>query len=312
MKFESYLQKKHLSVITIQLYTSRVCYYQSFCKEQFGWWPQELLPEHVQSFLIYLQGKAFGRNATGLRPETINAYLAALKQYNYYLIQEGVQSDLIITEELQQHVQKRRRSPVQFNASEVNRFLQTILQNKDREKKYRHRDYALANLLALAGLRISEALDLEMKDVIFESNEIVVRKGKGTKYRTALMNEELKQMMRRYVKQTRPLFPNKSEAFFCNRSGKKLHRKTVNRAFTVYSREAALQRDLSPHDLRHHFCSMAIRRGLGIHEVAGLVGHESIQTTMLYTHPTRQELITKLNQMTQREREANVYGSTDE
>lgn len=82
---------------------------------------------------------------------------------------------------------------------------------------------------------------------------------------------------------------------FISNRGKQLDRTTVNKIFKTYSEK--LQKDITPHDLRHYFCSHPISKGMSVHEVANQAGHNNIHTTLLYTNPRKQDLINKMNQL---------------
>jgi integrase/recombinase XerD len=84
--------------------------------------------------------------------------------------------------------------------------------------------------------------------------------------------------------------------FVSNRS-QQLSRITVFKSFQKYSKLADTQPVISPHDLRHFFCSNALEKGLNVHEVASIAGHSNIHTTLLYTNPNRKAMLDKLNQL---------------
>ncbi|MEH7276545.1 site-specific integrase, partial [Neobacillus vireti] len=75
----------------------------------------------------------------------------------------------------------------------------------------------------------------------------------------------------------------------------KLNRTVINKLFINYSEQ--LGKDITPHDLRHFFCSHAISKGMSVHEVANQAGHSNIHTTLLYTNPSKSEIINKMNQL---------------
>jgi integrase/recombinase XerD len=161
------------------------------------------------------------------------------------------------------------------------------------------RDYALVNLLAYTGLRISEALSLVIHDLYLKSQELLVRDGKGKKSRTVFLSDKVVRLLRDYLKQERSkyrLAEGSSYVFVSNRS-QQLSRITVFKSFRKYSKLANIQLSISPHDLRHFFCSNALEKGLNVHEMASIAGHSNIHTTLLYTNPSRKAMLDKLNQL---------------
>jgi len=189
-------------------------------------------------------------------------------------------------------VQNQFTSPAQFEGKEINKFLQAIL------KEENHRNYALVILLANTGLRISEALNICINtDLFFESKELIIREGKGDKQRTVLLNEKVISALRDYFIEREDSKYKNSPYLFVSNKGEQLNRITVNNIFTKYSQIAGMVNTITPHDLRHYFCSYALESGFDVHEVAYIAGHSNIQTTLLYTNPSRQKMLDKLNRL---------------
>ena len=148
------------------------------------------------------------------------------------------------------------------------------------------RDYAIVTILAYAGLRISECLALTPEDVSLTAKEITVRCGKGDKTRVVFIGDKVVNAVREYLK-NRP--DTNSPYLFLSRRGGALTRGQVNRIFNSYSDT------ITPHTLRHFFCSAAIEAGYSINEVANQAGHSNVHTTLLYTNPTREKMKEKAN-----------------
>lgn len=148
------------------------------------------------------------------------------------------------------------------------------------------RDYAIVTVLAYAGLRISECLDLYPEDVSLAGNEISVRHGKGNKARIVFIGDKVINAIREYLKER----PNTGSPYlFISRRGERLSRGQVNRIFNAHSDT------ITPHMLRHFFCSEALEVGYSINEVANQAGHSNVHTTLLYTNPTREKMKEKAN-----------------
>ena len=124
------------------------------------------------------------------------------------------------------------------------------------------------------------------------SREILIVDGKGDKSRTVFMGEKVKIALHSWLRERKEKGIDCEFLFPSNRN-KRLDRSVVNRLFNTYS--AKIGKDITPHDLRHFFCSNAIEKGMSIHEVANQAGHSNIHTTMLYTNPTKKEMLEKMN-----------------
>ncbi|ALX47809.1 tyrosine-type recombinase/integrase [Lentibacillus amyloliquefaciens] len=156
------------------------------------------------------------------------------------------------------------------------------------------RYYALATIFTYAGLRLSEALDSHLHDVHLVTREIVVRNGKGDKTRIVYMSEKIRIALQSWLKE------RKEKGIDCNylfpsNQNQQLDRTVVNTAFQRYSK--IVGKKITPHVLRHFFCSNAINKGMSIYEVANQAGHSNIHTTLLYTNPTKTEMLDKMDQL---------------
>lgn len=148
----------------------------------------------------------------------------------------------------------------------------------------RLRDIALAELLYGAGLRISEALGLDVTHVS-PRDEAVRVLGKGSKERLAPLGDPARQALAAYL-QLRPLLDkgNSEKALFLGAQGKRLQRRQANRIIAALAAEAGLPQNVSPHMLRHSFATHLLQGGADLRSVQELLGHARLSTTQRYTH----------------------------
>jgi site-specific recombinase XerD len=158
------------------------------------------------------------------------------------------------------------------------------------------RDYALYRLLALAGLRINEAVMLDVKDCRFdlgEQGKAHVRFGKGSrgsgyKSRWVPMLDGLDQLLHWYLDHVRPLFTaTKEGALFLAENGERVNRDTVRAGLARRQKALGLTPEemFTPHQLRHAFASTLTERGVDLLTLKELLGHVEISTTFTYTTP---------------------------
>jgi site-specific recombinase XerD len=161
--------------------------------------------------------------------------------------------------------------PTVLSASEVHAFLQAL----------RHPLYwAIAMVLYGAGLRIEEALSLEVGDVDGERGVLRVRHGKGDRAREAKLSPTLYQALREYWARERPLHPY---LFASRRTGRPPTQAAVRSAFAAAGEQAGITKPVRPHVLRHSFATHLLDAGTDVRVIQTLLGHESLQTTMRYT-----------------------------
>lgn len=275
-KFCGFLVERGRAENTISSYRQSVGDYMKWYEATFGEPMTQLYRINVLDYISYL------RNVKRLTNRSINAKLSALQSFNDYMIEEGAQTDIVLTEKDHLKVQIGYANPSTVSRDQVEAFRQRILVESG------VRDYAIATILAYAGLRISECLDLYPEDVSLVAKEITVRHGKNGKSRVVYIGDKVINAVREYLKE-RP--DTGSPYLFISRQGEQLTRGQVNRIFRTYSKE------IKPHTLRHFFCSIAIESGYSINEVANQAGHSNVHTTLLYTNPTREKMKEKANSL---------------
>lgn len=281
-KFKQYLIDDDMSENTIKGYIQNVNGFLKWLDQSKNVPFSKLHNENVKEYVSYL------KTIKQSKPKTINTKINALVKFNEFLMEKGIQTEMVVTKKDFQKVQQQYASLAKVELKDVEKFRQLILDSGNK------RNYALVSLLAYAGLRISEALNLTMDDFNLVSREMLI-KGKGTKTRTVFISDKVKEAIQSWLKVRG--FEIESKYLFISNRNKQLNRTTVNKIFKTYSKMVNRDINITPHDLRHFFCSHAINNGMSVHEVANQAGHSNIHTTLLYTNPSKQELIIKMNQL---------------
>jgi site-specific recombinase XerD len=148
------------------------------------------------------------------------------------------------------------------------------------------RDRAIMELLYAAGLRVSEIAGLDVQDVDLRDGSVRVR-GKGSKDRIGVFGEPAARALRVYLRDARPaLAAGKETALFLNRSGGRLTPRSMQSLVRSYAVKAGLPQSVHPHLLRHSFATHLLDGGADLRVVQELLGHESPNTTQVYTHVT--------------------------
>ncbi|MEB9892807.1 tyrosine-type recombinase/integrase [Bacillus cereus] len=275
--FSAYLKTNGKSQNTIKGYILDINQYFKWFEESFGQECEALYRQNVLDYVSYL------KNIKLNNAKTINHKLSSLRSYNDFLISLGIQNDAVIQKTDMIKVQTEYASPTQVTELEVKQFMQKVLESKNK------RNYAIVTLLAYTGMRISEALSIWLSDFNLQTGECIIRNGKGEKQRTVLMNTKIINALRDYLKdRSRYSVAENSKFLFVSKKNDNLNRTVVNRIFQQYSPK------ITPHQLRHFFCTNAIEKGLSIHEVANQAGHSNINTTLLYTNPDKAKLKRKM------------------
>ncbi|MBX3119316.1 MAG: tyrosine recombinase [Fimbriimonadaceae bacterium] len=162
--------------------------------------------------------------------------------------------------------------------------VEALLNAPDIETSDGLRDRAILELIYGAGLRISEAVDLNMSQLDFDSGLLRVH-GKRGKTRLVPLPGDTVYWLKKYVAEARPKLLKKpiGEVFVSHR-GLKLRRTTVGLKLAEYCKLAGISEKVSPHTLRHSYAVHLLKGGADLRAVQELLGHESVATTQVYTH----------------------------
>ncbi|HBF38043.1 MAG TPA: transposase [Firmicutes bacterium] len=276
-EFKDFMLQEEINNNTVNSYLHHLDDYLKWFRDSFGSELTKLYRENILDFKSYLSTHRI------LNAKTINAKLAALSKFNEFLIQWHVQSDMVIFKTDYMRVQVDFASPADVSKNEVEAFRQKILESDNK------RDYTIVTLLAYSGMRISEAISLKLSDINLLAKEILVRYGKGKKQRLVIINDKIVNAIKQYLKERETQKFKDSEYLFISRESEKVSRTRVNHIFNDYSDK------ITPHTLRHFFCSYALENGWSVHEVAGQAGHSNIHMTLIYMNPSREEMKRKAN-----------------
>ncbi len=141
------------------------------------------------------------------------------------------------------------------------------------------RNRALLELIYSAGLRSSEAVGLDLGDVDYEQEHVLIRHGKGAKERIVPLGEEAARQVSRYVHEARPQLARGAEnALFLSARGRRLDTSTLRRLMP------------HPHRLRHSFATHLLEGGADLRTIQELLGHASLSTTQIYSHVSAKRL----------------------
>lgn len=168
-------------------------------------------------------------------------------------------------------------------------FLNTLV---DSRKAWR--DYFMFDLMLNTGLRLSETVALDVKDVFngYKANEVLEIKGKGDRIRQIPLNKEIKEHTELYLKRFRKRNKESSllSPLFLSRNRKRITQRAVQLNFDKWIKESGIEGKYSPHSLRHTVGTELMRKTNNIRKVQEFLGHKFVSTTQIYTGVTKEDL----------------------
>ncbi len=144
------------------------------------------------------------------------------------------------------------------------------------------RNRALIAVLWRCGLRISEALSLELRDVDLQAGTVRVRHGKGDRSRTVGLDEQTTALLGRWLDRRRQLSPGARGPIFCTLQGGRIDSSYVRRLLPRLARKAGIDRRVHAHGLRHTYDAELAREGTAINVIRDALGHTSLAVTDRY------------------------------
>ena len=219
---------------------------------------------------------------------SISRMISSLRKFYQWLARQDIQKINPMLEI--DPPKKEHRLPVALTEEEVT----ALLKQPDVDKKLGLRDRALLETMYATGIRVSELINLKLKD-LHEDLKLVKVLGKGSKERLIPISEVALSWIKRYEKKVRdPLLLQKnksSEFIFLNNRGESLTRQAVWQIIKRYCKMAGIEKDVTPHTLRHTFATHLLENGADLRVVQEILGHSDISTTQIYTNLTQKHIL---------------------
>ncbi len=239
----------------------------------------EVTREHI---LLHLENL----RQNGKTARTVARHISSIRSFHQFLLREKVTStDPTVHLEMPQLEQ---RLPKVLSIEEVD----ALIGAPDRSKPQGIRDVAMLELLYASGMRISELTELDIEDVHLTMGFVRVF-GKGGKERIVPLGRGAMDAVSKYLERARYELQGsyqKTNALFINQRGKRLTRQGCWKLIKQHAQKANIQKELTPHVLRHSFATHLIENGADLRAVQEMLGHADISTTQIYTHVSKTRL----------------------
>ena len=240
-----------------------------------------ILHDHIENFIKSLNDIPETDMTQRIKKSTgMQRQISTIRGFHQYLYQTGKTkenpSQLLVPPRLS------RKIPQTLQVEEVNSIIHSI----DMDKKYALRDKALISLLYASGLRVSELIELKLKNLIITDGIIRVL-GKGNKERLVPVGNIALKHIQNYLSDLRLKLSAKGKSkgvLFLNSRGKKLTRMSIWNILHDNSIKAGIIKKVSPHILRHSFATHLLEGGADLRAVQEMLGHADITTTQIYTN----------------------------
>ena len=272
------LIEKGLSDKTVESYSIDLTRFLEFLEKNSVYNLSETDTPIILRYLIAL------RNA-GLSARSRARHLVTLRGFYRFLAHEGmIEHDPVRIIDLPK---AGLRLPDVLSIQEI----KDLLSLADGSKPQGARDAAMIELLYAAGLRVSELIGIKLQDISLEAGFVRVF-GKGSKERVVPIGLYAKERIDHYIVNARPQLLKKriNHFLFVTRLGKPMTRQGFWKLLKRYVLKAGINKNITPHTLRHSFASHLLEGGADLRSVQLMLGHIDISTTQIYTHVAREHL----------------------
>lgn len=205
------------------------------------------------------------KQAKGLSSQTINVHLHAIKYFYRELCKSNTAIDI-------KFAKTASKLPIVLSRDEIARIIDSIDNKKHR---------LLVSLSYGAGFRVSESIDLKVKDIDLKGLTMHIKGAKGNKDRISIISEKLIPDLEHLIALKDP-----NEYVFDSNQGGKLTERTAQKVFESALQKAGIRKDATFHSLRHSFATHLLENGVDVRYVQELLGHANIRTTQIYTKVT--------------------------
>ncbi len=276
--YENYLSKvKQASANTVSSYMRDIRQYAQWLRETEGMDVVDASQLNIRDYLDHLEAE--GRSAA-----TKSRNLASLRNFYAYLVSSGFLEQTPVSNI------KIERGEKKMPQILTGREIELLLAQPVTMDPKGIRDKAMLEVMYATGMRVTELLDLDIDDVNLEQGII---KCAGTKKIRAIpLYPGALKALNAYIRDTRNamLADPEERALFVNVNGVRMSRQGFWKILKFYQNAAHIEKEITPHTLRHSFAVHLLENGADIGSVQELMGHSDISSTQMYTHLINQKL----------------------
>ncbi len=270
LRFETYLKnEKRSSKSTLESYLRDVGQFSSYCSANNILRASEVSTDTVNHYLKFL-------NSIGKSAATIARVTASLRCYFGYLLKSGIIKENPLTQV--------KLAPTQKKLPEIltNKEILLLLSQPDCSNYKGCRDKAMLELLYATGIKVSELIDLKITDINLQIGILHLHTGQSE--RIVPIYPEAVKAIQNYIFGVRDviLSDHTDEMLFTNMNGQPLTRQGFWKIVKQYAQSANINKDITPHTLRHSFAAHLLENGAGLNDIKEMLGHSDISTTQVY------------------------------
>jgi len=245
---------------TIKMYTMYCRDFVNFAKKPI----ENAKRENVVAFLANRKTQKNWSNAT------LALVHASLKFLFHTVLKKKIMDEI-------KAPKKEKKIPEVLTKDEVKAIIKSTKRGRNR---------LLVEFMYSSGVRVGEVVKMRVVSLNLKEKIAVVRGGKGNKDRPIILSKNWVKSIKKYLEKKKI----KTDVVFSKKNGKTISVDTIQRIIKNAAKKAQIQKHVTPHTLRHSFATHLLDAGVNIRKIQELLGHESLNTTQLYTHTSIEQL----------------------
>ena len=271
--FKNYLKlERGLSINSIKSYEYDIVQFKNFIIEnKIDESPKKCSKSTVKRYLY--------KNLSNKKTRSQARSISALKGFFNYLLFEGKINSSPLNDIESPKIENKL--PEVLTEDEIKRLISSV----KIDSEFGQRNKAIIEVLYGTGIRVSELTELKMSNIFFNENIVKVT-GKGNRERFVPLGKIASIEIKKYLNAREKLKIDSkfSDILFLNRYGRQLTRSMIFKVINDSSKNAGIDKKISPHTLRHSYATHLLKNGADLRTIQLILGHESITTTEIYTH----------------------------
>ena len=270
-------EEKHSSQNTISSYLRDVTQFSEYLRNVHNVDLRDVDQGMVEDYMSWMQGH--GKSAA-----SATRFLASVKSFYSFLVSDGTVETNPARGVASAKVE--RKYPEILTSKEVERFLEQPQCVDDKGI----RDHAMLELLYATGIRVSELISLNLSDLNLAAG--FIRCSSRGKERIIPLYHTAVKALTDYVRNVRPelIADREEQALFVNMNGERMSRQGFWKIIKYYQEKAGIEKDITPHTLRHSFAVHLLENGADLRSIQEMLGHADISSTQIYTHVVKRQL----------------------
>lgn len=277
LDFESFLKfEKASSNNTMQSYLRDVSQFSTYCNLNSISDTSKVTSKILNEYFDYLR-------STGRSDATVSRCVASLRCYFKFLVKKGICSSNPVSDVKQKSAAKKMPEVL------TNKEVLLLLEQPSGLDYKSMRDKAMLELLYATGIKVSELIDLKISDINRQIGVLHLNSGRNE--RVVPIYPEALKVLNKYLNEARNIIvsENGADMLFTNMNGSPMSRQGFWKIIKHYAEMAKIEKDITPHTLRHSFAAHLLENGAELKDIKEMLGHSDISSTQIYVQMMKQK-----------------------